>query len=143
VNLTLIGAAIAFAMGFSVAWGTQTLRIQHADKQRSEIALESERLVSRQESARSAQVLAAQNNRAKRESKLRLDAVVSRNAADELRTQSDAALQAARTSHDACLVRAIAYSVVLDQCVTQYQELGRAASGHVSDIQALTDSWGR
>ena len=143
MNLTLISAALAFALGFGAAYKIQGVRIELADKQRSEIALEAERLVSRLESQRSAQNIAAQNNRALRESRLRADADAARGAAVSLRSALDAAVQTARADPVACADTALAISRLQLECSAAYGDLAATADRHVSDLQTLIDAWPR
>ena len=141
MNLTLISAALAAAIGFGSAWQIQTWRNLDAENNRLEQAASQEQELRRMESQRSIQVISAQNNAVKRESKLRLDAATAESAADSLRAQSTGALLAARADHDACIERTVAFDLVLAQCVTEYQHLGEVADRHASDIQMMQEAW--
>ena len=140
MNPLLISALVSAALGFSGAWKIQSMRISHAEKQRLEIAQEAQRLVHRVESQRSAQVITAQNDRARRESKLRLDGAASSAAVDSLRVALHAAVLNANTNPDACADTAATFGELLTDSGTAYSELAGACDRHVSDIQTLIDS---
>lgn len=141
MNLTLISAALAAAIGFGSAWKLQQGNFDHAENERLAQAQSQERELHATEQKRVNQVLDAQNNAVKRESKLRVDAATAVSAADRLRTQSEQALLAARQSHDACIERTIAFDLVLNQCSREYRHLGEVADRHASDIQMMQEAW--
>lgn len=141
MNLTLISAALAAAIGFGSAWKLQQGNFDHAENERLAQAQSQERELHATEQKRVNQVLDAQNNAKLRESKLRLDAATAESAADSLRAQSTGALLAARADHNACIERTIAFDLVLAQCVAEYQHLGDVADRHASDIQMMQEAW--
>ena len=141
MNPLLISAALAGAIGFGSAWKIQDWRNLDAENERLAQAQSQERELHATEQKRLNQVLESQNRATQRESKLRSDAATAESATDELRAQSASALFEARTSHDACIVRTIAYDNVLNQCSKAYQQLGSIADRHASDLQTLTDAW--
>jgi uncharacterized protein HemX len=141
MNLTLISAVVAAAIGFGAAWKIQNKRIEHAEYERMAQAQSQERELHATEQKRLNQVIDATNRATKRESKLRSDAATAESAADSLRVQSAKALLAARASHDACIERTVAYDLVLNQCSQEYQRLGEVADRHSSDLQTITEAW--
>jgi len=141
MNLTIISAAIGMAIGYGLSWELQQGNIDRVDKQRLEIALENERLVSRVESARSTQNIAAQNDRAKRESKLRLDADANRAAADSLRSALSTVVQASRDDPTTCPDRTATTAELFVQCGSALGELAAKADQHVSDLKTLIQAW--
>lgn len=54
---------------------------------------------------------------------------------------AEQALRDAATSHSACINRATAIRVVLDQCGAAYQELGTVADRHANDAKTLIEAW--
>ena len=134
---------ILLSLAFGGGWQINQWRHDSHEKQAIEAAAVAQRELHAMEQKRSNGVIAAQNVARTREIVLRRDADSARNALDSLRTQSDAALQSARTSHDACIVTANAQAVIQSQCSTELQALARDADGHASDAMTLRDAWPR
>jgi hypothetical protein len=134
---------ILLSLAFGVGWQINQWRHDASQKQAVEAAAVAQRELHALEQKRSAGVIAAQNVARTRETALRRDADSARDALDSLRTQSDAALSSARSSHDACLVAANAQAVIQSQCATELQTLARDADGHASDAVMLRDAWPR
>lgn len=143
MNPYLIATLVSWGVVFYGGWQINQWRCESAQKQAIEAAAVAQRELHDLEQKRSNGVIAAQNTARTREIVLRRDADSARDALDSLRTQSDAALQSARTSHAACTVTATAQAVVLNQCAGEYQALARAADGHASDAKTLMDAWPR
>ena len=141
MNPYLLAAAITAGLSFYGGWQINQWRHDAHEKQAIEQAADQQRELHALEQKRSSNVIAAQNVARQRETALRRDADSARDALDRLRTQSDAALQSARASHDACLVAANAQAVVQSQCTTELQTLARDADGHASDIETLRGAW--
>ena len=139
MNPYLLAALIL--LGFYGGWQTNDWRHDANQKQAIEQAALAQQELHRLEQKRSSGVIAAQNAARTRETALRRDADSARDALDGLRTQSDAALQSARSSHDACLIAANAQAVVQSQCATELQTLARDADGHASDVETLRGAW--
>ena len=133
----LISAGIAFTGG----WQINQWRHDAHEKQAIEAAAVAQRELHALEQKRSSNVIAAQNVARTRETALRRDADNARDALDILRTQSDAALLRARTSHDACLTSTARFSLALNQCSAEYQAMGAAADNWQSDAVMLRDAW--
>jgi hypothetical protein len=141
MNITLIAAAVAAAMGFGAAWQLQAgniseIKLEHANE-RIAIQRAARTTIERTTGA----VIAAQNAAASRAVVLRRDADAARTAADGLREQVDLTQRASAITIDACNRYAIAIGGLLNQCATRYRELGETAQGHVSDIRTLTEAW--
>ena len=143
MNPYLLAALISSGISFYGGWTVNQWRCESAQKQAIEQAAAQQRELHALEQKRSNGVIAAQNVARTRETALRRDADSARDALDSLRTQSDAALLSARSSHDACIIAANAQAVVQSQCTTELQALARDADGHASDAKTLMDAWPR
>jgi len=143
MNPYLLAALISSGISFYGGWTVNQWRCESAQKQAIEAAAVAQRELHALEQKRSNGVIAAQNVARTRETALRRDADSARDALDSLRTQSDAALLIARSSHDACIVTANAQAVIQSQCTTELQTLARDADGHASDAKTLIDAWPR
>ena len=132
---------LLLSLAFGGGWQINQWRHDSHEKQAIEAAAVQERELHAMEQKRSSNVIAAQNVARTRETALRRDADSARDALDRLRTQSDAALQSARSSHDACIVTSVAATELLNQCGKRYTELGATADRHASDSMMLIESW--
>ena len=138
MNVTLISAAVGMVIGFGSAWQIQSWRNLRDENNRITIAAENERIVSRVESARRAQNIAAQNARALRESKLRLDAATAHAAVNSLRGAIATVVQASRSDPATCPDTSVTLGNVLADSIETYTELAATCDRHVTDIQTLT-----
>lgn len=143
MNLTIISAAIAGAIGFGTAWQIQSWRATEDENNRITQQREAERELSRLEQARSLQVLTAQNDARKRESKLRADAAAANDAVSQLRDTLHSSVQAARGDPYADAVRANALGELLTECSTEYSKMAGIADRLNSDRVMLMDAWPR
>lgn len=134
-------AILSASLSFYGGWTVNQWRHDAHEKQAIEQAAAQQRELHALEQKRSSNVIAAQNVARTRETALRRDADSARGALDGLRTQSDAALQSARSSHDACIVTSLAATELLNQCGKRYTELGAKADRHASDIETLMGAW--
>lgn len=134
-------AIISASLAFGGGWQINQWRCESAQKQAIEQAATQERELHAMEQKRSNGVIAAQNVARTREIVLRRNADSARDALDSLRTQSDAAVQNARASHDACIVGSVTATELLNQCGKRYTELGAKADRWVSDIETLIGAW--
>ena len=141
VNPYILAAAITAALSFYGGWNVNQWRHDSEQKQAIEAAAVAQRELHALEQKRSNGVIAAQNVARTRETALRRDADNARNALDSLRTQSDAALLRARSSHDACITSTARFSLALNQCSAEYQAMGAAADNWQSDAVMLRDAW--
>ena len=132
---------ILLSLAFGGGWQINQWRHDASQKQAIEAAAIAQRELHAMEQKRSNGVIAAQNVARTREIALRRDADSARDALDSLRTQSDAALSRARSSHDACSIAAAAQAIVLTQCATELTTLGGIADRHASDIETLVGAW--
>lgn len=141
MNLTIISAAVAGAVGFGAAWQIQSGRMDSLKLEAANERITKDRATRAQAERHIATVAATQASAAKR---VAVMAGVSDNNRTELqRLQSHAteSLRAAAGSLDACLASANALSVISNQCSERYSTLARDAQGHLSDIQTLTEAW--
>ena len=134
-------AILSASLSFYGGWTVNQWRHDAHEKQAIEQAAAQQRELHALEQKRSSNVIAAQNVARTRETALRRDADSARDALDRLRTQSDAALQSARTSHDACIASTTRFSVALNQCSAEYQAMGATADNWQSDALMLRDAW--
>lgn len=141
MNLQLIIAAVIAASSFAGGWTIQSWRYGAKEKARVEQILVDQRLAAATAIRRADNVIQAQSAAANRAADLRRAADGSRAALVSLSHAADSALRAASASHNACLERATAIRVVLDQCGAAYQDLGTVADRHASDVKTLTDAW--
>lgn len=143
MNPQLIIAAVIAAMGFVGGWTIQSWRYGAKETDRAQQILADQRLAAATSIRRADNVIAAQSAAAGREVALRRDADGARTALVGLSNATDTALRAASASHGACLERATAIRVVLDQCGAAYQDLGAIADRHASDTKTLIEAWPR
>lgn len=141
INTHIAAALIGATLAGGGAWRIQNWRADAHEKEHIALHAEQERDLHALEQKRSSGVIAAQNVARAREAQLRADAAGSRDALGGLRTASEAALDAARVNHDACIDRALAFSIVLDQCAAGYRGLAEKTDRHASDIKTLIDAW--
>jgi hypothetical protein len=145
VNPLILSALIAAVLSAGSAYQVQEWRYGAKEKtrveQESAQALAAQRELRLLESRRTSAVVASQNAAAGRMSGLRRDADGVRAALVSLSDATAQALREARTSHDACIVRADALGDVLAQCGVRHQALAETCDRHVSDIKTLIDAW--
>lgn len=137
----LIIAAVIAACGFLGGWTLQSWRYGAKETARAEQILADQRLAAATSIRRADNVIAAQSAAAGREAGLRRDADNARSALGGLHDAAAASMREASASINACLERANAIRVVLDQCGAAYQDLGAVADRHASDVKTLTDAW--
>ena len=140
-QLIIAAGVVGAAVGFGSAWKIQGWIQTAEENERAQQILVDQRLSAATSIRRTDNVIAAQNAAAGREVALRRDADGARTALVGLSHAADAALRAARSSHSACIERATAVRVVLDQCGAAYQELGERADRHANDVKTLTEAW--
>lgn len=138
---SLIGVAIVASVAFFGGWKVQGWHRDSLEKERAEQKLADVRLSAAVSIRRADNVILAQNAAAARAAVARADADRARSELDGLRAASDAAVSAARASHEACVVTASAQSNVLKQCGESYRGLAEIADRHVNDIKTLTEAW--
>lgn len=139
----LIIALVLTVVGFTGGWTVQSWRYGVKEAKRAQQQLADERLAAKTAVRRIDNVVEAQSAAVVRERDLRAAAAGSRSALVSLHDAAASALRAASATHAACLDRAAAISVVLDQCGAAYQELGVVADRHASDVRTLVDAWPR
>jgi len=147
MNLTLIAAAVAGALGFGSAWHLQNLRMESHENNRLTEQANSQRELYVLGQKRSAVVNNAQNARVSREVSLRHHAVELRDVAGGLRGDRASAFAAVGASTPDCAEPASAsgellrlYEDFARESETALIELSEAADRHVNDIQTLMEA---
>ena len=140
MNLTLISSTIALMLGFGAAWGIQQGRIENAEKQRLEIAAESQRFVHAAEQARSARVITAQDSSRKRAVTRAAELGAAQSAGNGLRLAVDAAVRTSKDNPDACPDQAATLAVVFGECKSALLEMGKDAEEWFSEYQLMLDA---
>jgi hypothetical protein len=141
MNLTLISAAVAGALGFGSAWQIQSWKADANENNRLTEQANSQRELYVLGQKRSAVVNNAQNARVSREVSLRHHAVELRDVAGGLRIATRDVVRTATESPESCPVATAAIAAVFDQCVTEYSALAEIADRHVSDLQTINEAW--
>ena len=142
MNLTLISAAVAAAMGFGAAW-----QIQGHFILKTELAAKDERInqqrVARATSERYSAALAQAQNAAQARRTV-IAASVDRNGAGliGLRHTADS-VRSSATTDSARDAYADAVTELFDQCGQALVRVAGEADGHVSDKQTLMVAWPR
>ena len=142
MNLTLISAAVAAAVGFGAAWQVQSGRMDSLKLEAANERINQQR-VARQTSERYSAALAQAQNAAQARRTVIAAAVDAngagliglRHTADTVR--SSAATDSARDAY------ADAVTELFDQCGQALVRVAGEADGHVSDKQTLMGAWPR
>lgn len=145
----LAGAiAVMLVLGATYATGHSNGAdgVQHkwdADKaERAQIALAAEMRARKIERDMTIKLQEAQNAATEREKHLAADAAAARAAAGSLRDHIAALRgQLAATTAEACHATADAALAVFGECSAEVGRLAKAADGHASDAQQLSDAW--
>lgn len=139
----LIIAALIAAAGFGSAWQIQSWRADAKELARAEQELVDQRNAATTAIRRTETVIAATSAATVRDAALRRDAAGARNESDRLRTSRDEAVRAAATSHNACLERIDAFSVVLGTVEAAGREVAAQADRHANDSKMMQEAWPR
>lgn len=142
MNLTLISAAVAAAVGFGAAWQIQSGRMDSLKLEAANERINQQR-VARATSERYSAALSAAQNAAQARRTVIAAAVDSngagliwlRHTADSVR--SSATTDAARDAYGDAITK------LFDQCSETLVRVAGQADGHVSDKAALIESWPR
>lgn len=143
MNLTIIASIVSAVLSFGVAWNLQQGRFDHAEKQRLEIAAESQRFVHAAEQARSSRVITAQDNSRKRAITRSVELGSAHSAGNGLRLAVDTAVRTAQTNPDACPGQAVTLAVVFGECKSALLEMGKDADEWFSEYQLMRDASGQ
>lgn len=141
MNLTLISAAVAAALGFGAAWTIQGRTID-----RNQLEVRDER-IAQQRAARqvaerlAGQVTQAQNDAASRAVTIRADADSAAASGNGLRVTSTDTVRAAAADTDACSRIVATYDQLLTDGSRLLQEIARDADQCVSERQTLVAAW--
>lgn len=136
-------ALIAALLAGAGAWQTQNWRFAAKEKDRVEAQAETDRLAHRSRLQQQTRVVEAQNSAVARARAAGLADDIAAGAVDRLLVESRTSLDAARVSHQACLVNAATLETVLASCAREYREMGKTAQGHADDVKTLSDAWPR
>ena len=141
MQLTLITAAVAAALGFGAAWQWQGRAIDqlNLDSANERIAIQRQ---SRQAlEGHLSRVSEAQAAAAKRSAALAADLDRSRSELTRLRNTSSATVRVVTADPAACPAVTSAYDVVFSQCAGRLVEVAADADRCYSEHKALTDGW--
>lgn len=140
MNLTLISAAIAFAMGFGAAWQIQSGRMDSLKLEAANERINQQR-VARQTSERYSAALAQAQNAAQARRTV-IAASVDANGAGliGLRHTADT-VRTSATTDSARDAYADAVTKLFDQCGQALVRVAGQADGHLSDLQTVIEAW--
>lgn len=121
-----------------------TLAVQtKKDKEHAQLHADQERDLHVLERKRSQLATDALNRARERAPTARVDAARARDADERVRSKADAAVLAARASHEACTHYADTLRTVFKACSAEYREVGELAGGHADDAQTLDEAWSK
>ena len=134
------GILAALLAGFGT-WQVQDWRYAAKETERVTNQAEIDRLADRSRLQQQERVTAAQNSAVARARIAGAADDLAGGAVDRLLVESRTSLDAARVSHQACLVNAAALEAVSTSCAREYRAMGKAAQGHADDAKTLSDAW--
>lgn len=143
MNLTLLSAAIAAALGFGTAWSIQSQRLTKLELNHAETRIANQSAARKVLERVTLQVSTAQNDAVERGRVLADAAAASRRESDGLRQSIATAMRASAVSHDACNRIVTAQSVVLAAGSEFIQRLAGDADQCFSDQRLMQDAWPR
>ena len=142
-TLALVGAAIAGAAGFGVAWRLQSANIAEMEIQSANTRIAAAYVARKAIERATSNVIQAQNAATDRMVVLHRDADLARSGLAGLRAQSAESLRAASASLDACRSVVAAHGVVLAESAGTIQEVARDADQCFSDLALMQGAWPR
>lgn len=139
-------AVVAVALGFAGGWKTQGWRLgeQIADIERAsaEASAKAQAAARAAEQSFALQLQKAQDESAKRETKLRADVADARRSVDGLRgTLYNFRASLPNAAPAAVIARADTAAELLGTCADEYRSVAEAADRIASDRQTLIDAW--
>lgn len=139
-------AVVAVALGFAGGWKTQGWRLgeQIADIERAsaEASAKAQAAARADEQSFALQLQKAQDESAKRETKLRADVADARRSVDGLRgTIYNFRASLPNAAPAAVIARADTAAELLGTCADEYRSVAEAADRIASDRQTLIDAW--
>ena len=139
-------AVVAVALGFAGGWKTQGWRLgeQIADIERAsaEASAKTQAAARAAEQSFALQLQKAQDESAKRETKLRADVADARRSVDGLRgTLYNFRASLPNAAPAAVIARADTAAELLGTCADEYRSVAEAADRIASDRQTLIDAW--
>ena len=139
-------AVVAVALGFAGGWKTQGWRLgeQIADIERAsaEASAKAQAAARAAEQSFALQLQKAQDESAKRETKLRADVADARRTADGLRgTLYEFRASLPNAAPATVIARADTAAELLGACVSEYRGVAESADRHAADAVMLLDAW--
>lgn len=139
-------AVVAVALGFAGGWKTQGWRLgeQIADIERAsaEASAKAQAAARAAEQSFALQLQKAQDESAKRETKLRADVADARRSVDGLRgTLYNFRASLPNAAPAAVIARADTAAELLGTCVSEYRGVAESADRHAADAVMLLDAW--
>lgn len=140
MNLMIISSAIAFAMGFGVAWQVQSGRMDSLKLEAANERINQQR-IARQTSERYSAALAQAQNAAQTRRSV-IAASVDANGAGLIGLRdTTAAVRSSAATDTARDAYADAVTELFDQCSTTLVRVAGQADGHLSDLQTMIEAW--
>jgi len=136
----LILSAVAFGGGF---WKGHNHGVSMERATWLTAQAEADKLARKVAADRQARVDVAMADAARREGRLRADARNAAAALQRLRDSIGTTVYTGQTPGDATTARTSPVGELLEACGRELVEVGRAADGHVSDLQTLIQAWPR
>lgn len=133
----LIAALLIAVASFVGGWTVNQWRIDSHDAKQELAAV---RFQTTQDIRRLDNALEAQAKAVERERLLRADVAALRDSVVSLSGASGEALRAARTDHEACIDRTLAFADVFQGCTARLSEVVEKADHHVNDIRTLIET---
>ena len=139
-------AVVAVALGFAGGWKTQGWRLgeQIADIERAsaEASAKAQAAARAAEQSFALQLQKAQDESAKRETKLRADVADARRSVDGLRgTLYNFRASLPNAAPAAVIARADTAAELLGTCADEYRSVAEAADRHAADALMLREAW--
>lgn len=146
MNPTLIAALVGLVLGFGGGWTANGWRLDaEISRMQTQAAIDlSNSLKDAMDQSIKYQrnkddALKKAERRAVDNSRLAASAAAE---SDKLRVQlANSASDIPRATHDSLVSYATTLNTVFGECRSNYEAMGRTATGHASDVQTLTDAW--
>ena len=140
---------IAIAIGFSLAWNIQGMRLDSLEnvfkRYQNEVeqnAIAAKRAVMDKENFWRTELENARINANAREMRLKKDVAAAQSATNGLRNDLASLRARLTTSTEAsCLATADSIGILLGQCAEDYRAMAEVADRHATDVQTLTEAW--
>ena len=138
----IAGAALAGLLSWHVQAWRYDAQISSIQAQHARESAEAEAATRAAEQSFALQLQKAQDESAKRETKLRADADAARRTVDGLRgALYDFRASLPNAAHAAVIARADTAAELLGACVSEYRGVAESADRHAADAVMLLDAW--